>query len=99
MLIDWSILTPILIAVFTAVGVFAFNDFKTFEFYVNYFYIVTTSLIIFILGWNFGLLYSDNSDNIISWWLFLSLSIFLIFVRVIFKISETKHYKSHTQPW
>jgi len=61
MLVDWSILTPILIAIFSAVGVFAFNDFKTFELYVNYFYLVASA--IFISSPNLNLKFNNIIFN------------------------------------
>ena len=99
MLVDWSILTPILIAIFSAVGVFAFSDFKTFEFYINYFYVTTSAIFIFMMGWNTSLLYFGDKNFIVNWWLVFTTFMFIVYVRVIFKISETKFYKGHIQPW
>lgn len=99
MFVDWGIITPIFIAIFSAVGIFAYNDFKTFEFYVKYFYLLSFSILIFLLGWNSAMLVSLDKSFLINWWLILILFLFIVFIKVMFEISKTKFYKSHTSPW
>lgn len=94
-----SIYLSVFIPLFGGVGLLGFKFFKTFNFYINYFYIVTTTILVFMLGWNLALYFSNTERLLIDWWFILVLFVFLCYIKIIHKISETEHYQYFGPEW
>lgn len=92
---DWNILMPVFIALFGGVGFLAFKSYKVFCDFLNYFYIVPLLILSFCIGWNLSLIYYNLAKNTIDWWFILSLVVFMLYIRIIFKIAQQdNHYRT-----
>lgn len=96
---DLSIYLSIFIPLFGGVSVFSFGYFKTFEFYINYFYIVFSIILVFMLGWNLALTYSSVTKNLIDWWFILIEGFFLCYLFLTYKMGYREFYKVHGHEW
>lgn len=94
-----TVYLSIFIPLFGGVGLFGFKYFKTFNFYKVYFYFITYSIILFCLGWNLSLFFSDVEKYLIDWWFIVIMFVFLIYTKVIHKLSETEFYKYYEPEW
>lgn len=96
---DLNVYLSIFIPLFGGVGFLAFTMFKTFNFYVNYFYLVTSAVILFLLGWNLALYFSNSNKMFVDWWFLLLLFGFLLYLKIIYNISKTEYYQNHGHEW
>lgn len=94
-----SVYLAIFIPLFGGVALLAFNSFKIFHYYLNHFYIATSLILTFMLGWNLSLLYSNANVNIIDWWFILCVSVFLLYLFIIYKMSHRKYYDLYGHEW
>lgn len=96
---DISIYLSVFVPLFGGIGFLGFKTFKTFDFYVNYFYIIISAILLFLLGWNLALYFSNSEKLFIDWWFILLFFILLCYIKFIYKMSETEHYQNHGHEW